>query len=594
MHSYLRPLRRAVVLMVLLGAASASILVHAGGSRAAGTPVSVYPIAGSKVAPPGTQITFRGVPTSSFGSISVVGSQSGAHGGRVLGDSDGKGGSFVPDKAFTPGETVTVRTNMNIVGASNGDFTFTVAVPAGKIPFRPFAPSPRVGGDVYHFHSYPQINPIAVTVDRQSSRTARGYIFVTPWYGPVQNGVMILDSQGKLVWFKAVPRYNMASDFRLQTYRGQTVMTWWQGYFGAGVGSGQDVIYDSAYHQVASVQAGNGLTADLHDFEITPRNTALIVAEEPVKWDASSIHKSKNAAIYNSVVQEIDIPTGLVLFQWDSLDHVPLNQSYTRFPRPGHPFDWFHLNSVEEDNDGNIVISGRSTSAIYRIERSRGHILWTLGGKHSSFKFARGAAPAFQHDAVLRHSDDSLLTVFDNGAGLYNAHKQSRALYLHLDPSKKSVSELGELDHAPSLLSTFGGSVQELQGGDAFVGWGSSRYFSEYNSRRQMIFDARFKDTNVSYRAYRFPFNGYPQTQPRVAASSGGRSTTIWVSWNGDTRAHKWRVLAGSSPSSLSTVKTVDRSGFETSIGVSRTSYVQVQALSSTGSVLSTSPVTKA
>src|SRR5581483_5453677 len=185
--------------------------------------------------------------------------------------------------------------------------------------------------------------------------------------------------------------------------------------------------------------------------------------------------------------------------------------------------------------------------------------------------------------------------VFDNGNGIYKAHRQSRALYMRLSFGKRnSASEIGELDHAPSLSSSFGGSVQELQGGDSFVGWGSSRYLSEYNSRRQMIFDARFKDINVSYRAYRFPFNGYPPTQPRVATSSGGRSTTIWVSWNGDTRTHKWRVLAGSSSSSLRAARTVDKSGFETNIVISRTSYVQIQALSSSGKVLSTSAVTKA
>jgi Arylsulfotransferase (ASST) len=581
--------------MVCLGALPVGVILdRAGGSRAAGTPVSVFPVAGSQVAPPHTQIAFRGIPTSSFGSISVRGSKSGSHAGRVLPDSDGHGGSFVPNSAFTPGETVTVNTNMNIVGSSSGTFRFKVAVPGGKIPFRPFRYSNRVKGDVYHFHSYPQINPIAVTVDRQSRRTARGYIFVTPWYGPVQNGVMILDSQGKLVWFKSVPKYNMASDFREQTYKGKSVLTWWQGYFGAGVGSGEDVINDTSYHQIQTVQAGNGLTADLHDFDITPQNTALIVAEEPVRWNASSVHGPKNAVIYNSVVQEIDIPTGLVLFQWDSLDHVPLTATYTHVPRVGHPFDWFHLNSVQEDHDGNIVLSSRSTSAIYKVDHSSGRVLWTLGGKYSTFKFGSGAAPAFQHDAVIRHNDDSLITVFDNGAGIYNAHRQSRALWLQLNFGKKRATELGELDHSPSLLSTFAGSVQELRGGDSLVGWGSNRYFSEFNSRRQMIFDARFKDTNVSYRAYRFPFNGYPPTQPRVATSSGGKTTTIWVSWNGDTRAHQWRVLAGSSSNSLRAVSTVDRSGFETRIGISRTSYVQIQALSSKGRVLSTSAVTRA
>lgn len=593
MHSYLRPLRGAVVLLVPIGLLLL-MLGRPGGSPAASRSVSVFPINGSQVAPAHTQITFRGVPTRDFGSISVNGSSSGSHGGRVMSDSDGRGGSFVPDKPFTPGERVTVSTHLNIVGSGNGTFHFRVATPAGHIPFRPFRPSGRVSGDVYHFHSYPQINPIAVKVNRQSSRTAHGYIFVTPWYGPVQNGVMILDSEGKLVWFKAVPRYNMASDFREQTYQGKSVLTWWQGYFGAGVGSGEDVINDTSYNQIGTVQAGNGLTADLHDFEITPQNTALVVSEEPVVWNASSIHQSTHAVIFNSVVQEIDIPTGLVLFQWDSLDHIPLNASYTHFPRPGHPFDWFHLNSVQQDRDGNLIISARSTSAIYKVDHRSGHVIWTLGGKHSNFKFGSGASPAFQHDAIVRSSNDGEMTIFDNGAGLFNAHKQSRALYLRLSVGSKTATEIGELDHSPSLLSQFGGSVQELTGGDSFVGWGAEPYFSEFNSHSQEIFDARFKDTNASYRAYRFRFNGFPKTVPRVATSSGGRRTTVWVSWNGDTRASKWRVLAGSSSSSLRSAATVARSGFETAIGISRTTFVQVQALDSKGHVLSTSAVTHA
>jgi hypothetical protein len=584
-------MRRVLAGAIALGAIAVLILGTASRSHAAGARVSVFPVVGSQVANPRTQLTFRGIPPGSIGSISVVGSRSGHHGGKVLPDSDGRGGSFIPSSPFTSGETVTVSTHLNIVGSSGSTYRFKVATIAGRIPFRPFRYSGRVKGDVYHFHSYPQINPISVRVNRQSRRTSHGYIFVTPWYGPVQNGVMILDSDGKPVWFKAVPKYNMASDFRQQTYQGHSVLTWWQGYFGAGVGSGEDVINDVSYHQIATVQAGNGMTADLHDFELTPQNTALIVCEEPVVFNASSVHGSSRTIVFNSVVQEIDIKTGLVLFQWDSLDHVPLTATYTHVPQAGHPFDWFHLNSVQEDHGGSLIISSRSTSAIYKVSHSSGRVMWVLGGKRSTFKFGRGAEPAFQHDAVIRHNNDSVMTIFDNGAGLYNVHKQSRALYLRLRGS--SASEIGELDHSPSLLATFGGSVQELPGGDSFVGWGSQRYFSEFNTRRQEIFDASFKDTNTTYRAYRFPFNGYPQTVPRVAASSSGRSTTIWVSWNGDTRTHKWRVLSGSSSSSLKAGRTYDKSGFETHIVVGRTSYVQIQALNGSGKVLSTSGVTR-
>ena len=103
------------------------------------------------------------------------------------------------------------------------------------------------------------------------------------------------------------------------------------------------------------------MSADLHDFQITPRGTALLTAEYPVKWDASSVRgATRQETVFDSVVQEIDIPTGLVLFQWDSLDHVPVTDSYASPPSAEDPFDYFHLNSVQQDFDGNLVISART------------------------------------------------------------------------------------------------------------------------------------------------------------------------------------------------------------------------------------------
>ncbi len=55
---------------------------------------------------------------------------------------------------------------------------------------------------------------------------------------------------------------------------------------------------------------------------------ALITAYYPVYRNESSVHGPKRGIVFDAVVQEIDIPTGLVIFQWDSLDHVPLTASY--------------------------------------------------------------------------------------------------------------------------------------------------------------------------------------------------------------------------------------------------------------------------
>src|SRR5205807_5189499 len=176
---------------------------------------------------------------------------------------------------------------------------------------------------------------------------------------------------------------DMAADLRVQRYRGKPVLTWWEGYSGAGLGEGEDVIDDGSYRTLAVIHAANGLSADLHEFEITPQNTALITAYYPVLWNASSVHGSTRQIVLDSVVQEIDVKTGLLLFQWDSLDHVPLGDSYEPVPSSaGAPLDYFHVNSLEPTSSGELIISGRNTWAAYDVDRP-GRAVWTLGGTHS-------------------------------------------------------------------------------------------------------------------------------------------------------------------------------------------------------------------
>ncbi len=334
-------------------APAVAVCLSACGSSAP-TVVSVFPIPGGRVASPLTQITFRGLPVSGFGAIVVTGSRSGSHSGRIEADSDGAGGSFVATKPFTPGEVVTVSTHLHVRGARQGN----VAVhrrDARPARFRAsrFHSPPRLPGDALRFRSRPDLAPASVEITTASRGAAAGDLFVTPQQGPVQNGPMILGPDGNLVWFQPLPKSEMAADLRVQRYRGRPVITWWQGYSGAGIGVGEDVIDDSAYRRVAVVQAANGLHADLHEFELTPRGTALITAYYPVYWNASPVGGSPHAIVLDSVVQEIDVKTGLAVFQWDSLDHVPLSDSYQRAPKDGgQPFDYFHVNSLEPDGHG--------------------------------------------------------------------------------------------------------------------------------------------------------------------------------------------------------------------------------------------------
>jgi hypothetical protein len=370
------------------------------------------------------------------------------------------------------------------------------------------------------------------------------------------------------------------------------VLTWWQGYSGAGVGAGEDMIYDSSYRQVAVVRAGNGLTADLHEFRLSPQDTALITAYYPVLWNASALHGSTQQVVLDSVVQEIDIKTGLVLYQWDSLDHVPLADTYETMPKTaGGPFDYFHVNSVQEQEDGDLVISARNTWAAYDIDHETGAIVWTLGGRNSSFKLRSGALFAFQHDVRLHTDNDATVTLFDDGGGPPRVHTQSRAITVRLDSSGKTATLVAEKQHSPALAAAFEGNVQALPGGDQFVGWGQQPYFSEYNAKGQMMFDARFVDSNSSYRAYRFPWVGRPSGAPSVATSTQGSTSDVYVSWNGATQVASWRVLAGPAANALQAVTTATKQGFESQIAIATQPYVAVQALDAAGRALATSSV---
>jgi hypothetical protein len=549
--------------------------------------VSVFPSPGSQWALPGTQIVFRGIPAGQIGAIQAIGSKSGPHSGRIAADSDGQGGSFLPSTPFTPGESVTVTTSLNVIGGRSGAFTFTVATPFGTINPMPIQNVPAGSNGLQHFYSRPDLLPASITVNESAAPASAGDIFVAPQFGPAQDGPMILDSTGKLVWFYPVPQNQLVTDFRVQNLFGQPVLTWWQGFTNNGSGRGFGVIFNTSYQQIATVQAANGLQGmDLHEFLLTPQGQAYIVAVSPVHYPGLA------RPLMDSVVQEIDIRTGLELFEWDALDHVPVSESFFKTNAPGYVYDPYHLNSVSIDLDGNLIVSMRNTWAVYKIDRQTGAVIWTLGSNRDSFNRGAGVTTAFQHSAIVQ--PDGTLTIFDDGGGPPQVHSQARAIRVALNTSTMTATLVNQYMHAPALATNFEGNVQLLSGGEAFVGWGQQPYFTEFNAAGQEDFDARFTAPTDSYRAYRFPWSAEAPGAPFAAVTRGPNGvSTVYASWNGATNVASWNVLAGGTPASLAPLTLAGRSGFETGVPLpSEAPYFAVQAIGSSGQVLATSPVT--
>jgi hypothetical protein len=343
--------------------------------------------------------------------------------------------------------------------------------------------------------------------------------FITPTgdSSTYANGAEILDPKGNVVWFHQAPTGLADTDFRTQKLWGQNVLTFWEGTENGGQGSGTDYIYNDRYQQIATVKAGNGLNADAHEFYITPWGTALITAYQPSTADLSSIGGPSDQQVVNGVVQEIDIRTGRVLWQWDSAEHIPYSASEQPLPASAATtWDWFHVNAIHLDGHGGFLIDARNTWASYDVAPS-GNVEWTLGGKDSSF--TERAAPgqtldndgeifAWQHDP--EYLGDGNYSFFDDestiGAPDFG---YSRAVVVHLDLQSKVATLISSDDQPHGALASSQGNAQPLDDGYGgyVVGWGNLPYFSAFDGRGELTFDASFPTGVNTYRAYLLPWN---------------------------------------------------------------------------------------
>jgi Arylsulfotransferase (ASST) len=448
--------------------------------------------------------------------------------------------------------------------------------------------------DALAFRSRPDLGPPGVGVATPARGAAPGYVFVAPKEGSAQNGPMIVDNAGQVVWFRPVQGEGVrAMDFKVQHFRGEPVLTWYEGV-GLAYGRGEYVIADRSYRELRRVSAGNGYLGDHHEFLITPQGTALLTIYSPVRWDLSSVGGPENGTVLDGIAQEVDIATGEVLFEWHSLDHVGLEESYGELPEnAGEPFDYFHINSIDVDSDGDLLVSARRTFAVYKIERRTGEILWRLGGKKSDFEMGPGTWMRYQHDA--RRQSDGTITIFDNGG--VKKDDQSYGIVLELDEDAMTASLVREYAHPENILAATQANVQVLPNGNVFVGWGSEPVFSEFSSGGELLFDANFPPEVESYRAFRFPWKGLPTDAPAVMVEpvpAAADEVTVYASWNGATEVAAWEVVAGPGPDRLKPAGSAPRDGFETTITVRAAGpYVAVQARDRSGRVLGVSKAVK-
>jgi Arylsulfotransferase (ASST) len=568
-----------------------------------GKGLTISPAPGTPDASPATQISILGVAPQRIRSVSATGTETGVHPGGLHSYSGARGASFVPDAPFTEGEQVAVV--VRVQGRDPVSFSFTIAH-LGRIQ-PPLNLHQHQPDKLQHFVSRPGLIPPRISVQRRRGET-RGSVFLTPLPSPVVHpdreppitinpvgpgGPMIVDGSGNLVWFKQLAPPDVAGNLRLQRYRGRQVMTWWQGgVTPSAFGLGEGVIANQHYETIHTVHAGNGYEMDIHEFALTPSGDALFTVYSPVLVHLPGTPAGELSPLLDSIVQEVDVRTGLVTWEWHSYGHMPLADSYAN-PENSASYDAFHINSIQPLSDGRVLVSARDMSAVYKIDRASGRILWTLGGKASTFRFRKGARFWLQHDVQL--VGKNRVSLFDDEAGPPKKGT-SRGLVLALDMQRHTASLVHSYRRSKHTSAQSEGSVQTRPGGNVFVGFGSAPFFSEFSPEGRLLYDASLPRDDGTYRTFRYRWAGTPRTQPAVAAQRNSPSSvSVYASWNGATNVQRWQVLAGPSSTSLRPVAVAPFSGFETRIEVpSSESTFVVRALDSSGRVLATSPPTQA
>jgi hypothetical protein len=442
--------------------------------------------------------------------------------------------------------------------------------------------------DVHGFVTRPDLRPPVVTVVSPASGTANGYLFLAPSSGPGMRGSLIADDRGDPVYFRpATPRTVM--DFRVGTLDGSPVLSWWEGRYVFGVGKvGDYVIADSSYREIARFSSARHRRPDFHEVLLTDAGTLLVTAYETRAADLTAVGGPSNGFVYGGVVQELAVPSGRLLWEWRSLDHVPITETVS--DQFGSPFDYFHINAIEVDHEGNLLVSARNTSALYKVARRTGRILWRLGGKRSDFSMGKGTHFGFQHDARL-HEGGRTISLFDNGPRDAGVRPESRAIVLAVDQRRRQVTLKRDIRHQRPLFAFATGSNQLLPNTNRLVTWGITGWFTEYDRDGEVCFDAHLPGNGQNYRVFRFPWAGKPQVPPAFKAYRHGAGTArFYASWNGATELAAWRLETGSRLGALRPGGAHPKRGFETSFAIpARTRYAAAVALDANGRPLARS-----
>ena len=421
--------------------------------------------------------------TLSDGGLSVVGSLSGLHSGRLVLSDDSRTVVFLPAEPFSLGESVLVNWTRAPRTTEGGilpplEFSFTVATwdPEQQPSLRMEetseegpTPSGSTAASSALLHSMVTSAQACDTLPSSyvpitllsSDNPDPGCLFFSPL--GADSGLLILDNSNIPIFFRTTRA--RPNDFGIQS-------NGWLTYF---TGNAYYAL-DSSYAVVDSFRMGNGYKTNGHDMRLLPNGHALLMAYDPQRIDMSVIvpQGNANANVVGFIVQELDTEKNVV-FQWRSWDHFQITDMVEVPGRylTGSNVDYVHGNSIEPDTDGNILISCRHMDEITKIDRQTGEIIWRLGAhsKNNQFTIVNDER-GFSHQHDARRLPNGNILMFDNGD--YLSPEYSRALEYALDEQNKVATEVWEYRNTPDIYGNAQGSARRLASGGTLISWGKT------------------------------------------------------------------------------------------------------------------------
>ncbi|TIB99773.1 hypothetical protein E3Q18_01398 [Wallemia mellicola] len=489
----------------------------------------------------------------------------------------------------------------------------------------------------WRYLSRPDLHIPRLEVTQNTGKTADGLLFVAPFTGspvedeehpPHQPSAYILREDGDLVWSGFASYYSgWLANFQKAEYQGQDVLLAFEGKHNSAHGHGHGLlkVLDKSYNHITSIKAGHAKLIDKHEGQlIHDGKSALFQIYHPVPRDLSSFNGGdpQREWIVDSQFQEVDTRSGEVIFEWKSLDHVPPSHSNITLTsgQAGNgigsveAWDYFHINSVDKNHDGDYLISARDVNSVYKISGKTGEIIWTLGGRNvnDDFKHLDKASHfSYQHHARFQGVDEEgreIISLYDNSAhgtetdighAVFDAPTSSgKVLLVNTAGGKnKWTVETRQAFYPPDgLISKSQGSTQLLDNGNVLVNWGSEGAVTEFTSDGKAIYHAYFEKGHgaQNYRAFK---NDWQSVKPSEDAALVGYAyghlgkLILASSWNGDTEVASWRYYGATKKGGpLKQLGEVERNGFEARLELNHVKHdykeVKAEGLDKDGKVI--------